>query len=98
MKKLAKILVLAFSVALLIAAVVFSASAAEKSYEFDENNEAFVVYKDEASFKADKAAENEWANAELRCNYFGDALTYAKNNSCKYIALVADRRGGVVGR
>ena len=97
MKKLQKILIVALSVALLVCAVVFTASAAEKSYEFNENNDAFVVYKDEAAFKADKAAENEWAGAKLRCNYLGDALTYAEKNSCKYIALVEDWELGEKG-
>lgn len=97
MKKLTKILVIALSLALLVAAVVITASAAEKSYEFDESNEAFVVYESEADFKADKLAKNEWANAGLRCNYLGDALSYAKDNSCKYIALVADWELGEKG-
>lgn len=99
MKKLSKLLVLVLSVVLLACAFVFVASADEDpnaEYMFDPTNYAFAVYANEENFKADKAANNGYANALGKYNYLGDALSNM-SSSKKYLALIADWELGEKG-
>ena len=86
MKKLSKILMIAISAILIIGALILCASALE-SYEWDESNLAIALYADEAAFNADKAADNDYANALGKYNCLETAIAQAKTQNAKYIAL-----------
>ena len=103
MKKLTKILILVLSLALLVGAVVLTASAAEKSYEFDPDNDAFVVYMTKADFEADLEANKSIAkDADKYPNKLGgvgynnpaDAISAASAAGAKYVALQRDWENG----
>ena len=100
MKKLTKILVLLVSVALLACAFILVASAEESDpyakYKYDPSVVAFAVYPSETEFKADKAANNDYANAIGKYNYLSDALK-ATGSSKKYVAMIADWECGEKG-